>query len=146
MTDVRWYLAKEAKRGRIAHLAGHWRKGSSFSKCGKTVGADVSKAVRAGNFTACRNCQIESEKELARMRESLQASERAALAAADRQAVPPTPAAEEPSPQQRVVAARQFLLDRAEAWSNAPSAEALDRLEVAAVRYAESRNDLRAAA
>ena len=62
---TRWYRAKEAKKGRIAHLAGHCRKGPGFSKCGKTLGQEVTNIMR-GRFPpldACANCGLELGKE-----------------------------------------------------------------------------------
>lgn len=60
-TRVEWYQAKEAKRGRVAHRAGHWRLGDKFSPCGKTLGRAIPKYDR-GFWDTCAACEIEVEK------------------------------------------------------------------------------------
>ena len=85
-TTVKWYTAKEAKRARVAHLAGHFRLGPTFSKCGKLLGKLVPGYDR-GFFNSCAACAIEQNKEIEREKKRF-AMEAAAPAAPAKLATP----------------------------------------------------------
>lgn len=81
MTTVKWFEAEEALKVRTGHLSGHFRLGPKFSKCGKTLGGEVTAAVMAGGLSPCRSCQAEADKELQRAQEAREASDRLAKSA-----------------------------------------------------------------
>ena len=54
-TTVKWYFSKEAKRGRVGHLAGHARLGAGFSRCGKRLAQECSSF----SFKPCGTCEAE---------------------------------------------------------------------------------------
>lgn len=67
---MKWHTAKEAKRARVAHAAGHARLGEAFTKCGKTPDLDVSRDVERGHFLICLACAREIKQEQERAKQS----------------------------------------------------------------------------
>ncbi len=55
MSDRKWFIAKESKRGDVRHLQGHERLGSDFTKCGKKITFDIIVREK-DNLRGCKVC------------------------------------------------------------------------------------------